>query len=218
MKRLVLLGGGLQVVLSILFTTVIAYVLGRSVRQSIFLFSLRYQAPPSCSKPTSIAQIDAPHGRAAVGILLFQDLSIVPMMLMIPILSGRNASSTSQIVMTFVTALVAIAAIILATHKVVPFLLHHIVRLRSPEVFIISVVLIGLGTSFLTAQFGLSLAPVRSSRAWSFPNRNTAIRSSPTFCRFVTSSTVCSSSRSGCFYRSGRSRQTFWSSSFWWAG
>jgi CPA2 family monovalent cation:H+ antiporter-2 len=160
MKRLVLLGGSLQVVLSVLFVTAIAYGLGRSVRQSIFFGFLFALSSTAIVLKTYIdrAEVDAPHGRAAVGILLFQDLSIVPMMLMIPILSGRNASSTSQIVTTFVTAIIAIAIIILATRRIVPYLLHHIVRLRSPEVFIISVVLICLGTSFLTAQFGLSLA------------------------------------------------------------
>ena len=160
MKRLVLLGGTLQVVLSILFVTAIAYGLGRSVRQSIFFGFLFALSSTAIVLKTYIdrAEVDAPHGRAATGILLFQDLSIVPMMLMIPVLSGQNGNSTSQIVTTFATALIAIGVIILATRKVVPYMLHHIVRLRSPEVFIISVVLICLGTSFLTAQFGLSLA------------------------------------------------------------
>jgi monovalent cation:H+ antiporter-2, CPA2 family len=160
MKRLVLLGGTLQVVVSILLMTAIAYGLGRPATQSIFFGFLFALSSTAIVLKTYIdrAEIDAPHGRAAVGILLFQDLSIVPMMLMIPILSGRNASSTSQIVITFVTAVVAVAVIYLATRRIVPYLLQHIVRLRSPEVFIISVVLICLGTSFLTAQFGLSLA------------------------------------------------------------
>src|SRR6185312_14650497 len=160
MKRLVLLGGTLQVVLSILVITLITYALGRPVTLAIFFGFLFALSSTAIVLKTYIdrAEIDAPHGRAATGILLLQDLSIVPMMLMIPVLSGRNASSRSQIVVTFVTALVAIAVIILATRKIVPYLLHHIVRLRSPEVFIISVVLICLGTSFVTAQFGLSLA------------------------------------------------------------
>ena len=160
MKRLVLLGGTLQVVVSILATTVIAYGLGRPVSQSIFFGFLFALSSTAIVLKTYIdrAEVDAPHGRAAVGILLFQDLSIVPMMLLVPILSGRNASSSSQIAITFATAIVAIAVIYLATRRLVPYLLHHIVRLRSPEVFISSVVLICLGTSFLTAQFGLSLA------------------------------------------------------------
>jgi monovalent cation:H+ antiporter-2, CPA2 family len=160
MRRLVLLGGSLQVVLSLLLVTAIAYGLGRPITQSIFFGFLFALSSTAIVLKTYIdrAEVDAPHGRAATGILLFQDLSIVPMMLMIPILSGRNAGSTSQIAITFVMALIAIAVIILATRKAIPYLLHHIVRLRSPEVFIISVVLICLGTSFLTAQFGLSLA------------------------------------------------------------
>lgn len=160
MKRLVFVGGVLQVVLSVLFATVIAFVLGRPLRQSIFFGCLFALSSTAIVLKTYIdrAEVDAPHGRAAVGILLFQDLSIVPMMLMIPILSGRNASSPLRIALTFGTAVVAIVAIIFATRKVVPFLLQHIVRLRSPEVFIISIVLICLGTSWLTAQVGLSLS------------------------------------------------------------
>jgi CPA2 family monovalent cation:H+ antiporter-2 len=160
MKRLVLLGGTLQVVISILAVTVIAYGFGRPVTQAIFFGFLFALSSTAIVLKTYIdrAEVDAPHGRAAVGILLFQDLSIVPMMLLIPILSGRNAGSTSQIAITFATAIVAIALIYLATRRVVPYMLHHIVRLRSPEVFISSVVLICFGTSFLTAQFGLSLA------------------------------------------------------------
>lgn len=160
MKRLVLLGGTLQVVISILAVTAIAYGFGRPVSQAIFFGFLFALSSTAIVLKTYIdrAEVDAPHGRAAVGILLFQDLSIVPMMLLIPILSGRNAGSTSQILITFATAIVAIAVIYLATRRVVPYMLHHIVRLRSPEVFISSVVLICFGTSFLTAQFGLSLA------------------------------------------------------------
>lgn len=160
MKRLVLLGGTLQVLLSILVVAGIAYALGRAISQSIFFGFLYALSSTAIVLKTYIdrAEVDAPHGRAAVGILLFQDLSIVPMMLLIPILSGRNAGSTSQIVSTLATAIIAIAVIYLATRRVIPYMLHHIVRLRSPEVFITSVVLICFGTSFLIAQFGLSLA------------------------------------------------------------
>ena len=160
MKRLVLLGGGLQVVATVLFATLIAYARGRAVNQAIFFGFLIALSSTAIVLKTYIdrAEIDAPHGRAGVGILLFQDLSIVPMMLMVPVLSGRDGSSPGRIVMTFATALVAVGIIILATRKIVPFLLQHIVRLRSPEVFIISIVLLCLGTSWLTAQFGLSLA------------------------------------------------------------
>lgn len=160
MRRLVLLGGGLQVILTTLLVTGIVYLLGRPVNEAVFfgfLFALSSTAIVLKSY-IDRAEIDAPHGRAGVGILLFQDLSIVPMMLMIPILSGREGTSAARITLTLGIAVAAIAIIIFAARTVVPYLLYHIVRLRSSEVFIISVVLLSLGTSWLTSQAGLSLA------------------------------------------------------------
>ena len=160
MKRLVLLGGGLQVTFTVLAVMAIAYVLGRPFNQAIFfgfLFALSSTAIVLKSY-IDRAEIDAPHGRAGVGILLFQDLSIVPMMLMVPILSGTGGVSVGKISITLGIALATIAAIIFTARTVVPGLLYQIVRLRSPELFIISVVLLSLGTSWLTSQVGLSLA------------------------------------------------------------
>ena len=160
MRRLVLLGGGLQVILTTLLVTGIANLLGRPLNEAVFfgfLFALSSTAIVLKSY-IDRAEIDAPHGRAGVGILLFQDLSIVPMMLMIPILSGREGTSAAKIAFTLGIAVAAIGIIIFAARTIVPYLLYHIVRLRSPEVFIISVVLMSLGTSWLTLQAGLSLA------------------------------------------------------------
>ena len=159
MKRLVLLGGGLQVVLTTLLVTAIANLLGRPLYEAVFfgfLFALSSTAIVLKSY-IDRAEIDAPHGRAGVGILLFQDLSIVPMMLMIPLLSGEG-TSVARIALTLGIAVAAIGIIVFAARTIVPYLLYHIVRLRSPEVFIISVVLLSLGTSWLTLQAGLSLA------------------------------------------------------------
>lgn len=159
MKRQVLLGGALQVFLTIVLVLVIARLLGRPFSQAIFFGFLFALSSTAIVLKTYVdrAEIDAPHGRAAVGILLFQDLSIVPMMLMVPILGG-DGTDPARIALTLGIAIAAIAIIIFTTRVVVPYVLFHIVRLRSPEVFIISVVLLSLGTSWITAQFGLSLA------------------------------------------------------------
>jgi CPA2 family monovalent cation:H+ antiporter-2 len=160
MYRLFLLGGGIQVTLTTVLTTLLAYSLGRPIQQAIFfgfLFALSSTAIVLKSY-IDRAEIDSPHGRAGVGILLFQDFSIVPMMLMIPVLGGSRAGSPARIILTLLVAVAAIAVIILMARIIVPYLLHHIVRLRSSEVFIISIVVLSLGTSWLTAQFGLSLA------------------------------------------------------------
>ncbi|HKY05580.1 MAG TPA: cation:proton antiporter, partial [Blastocatellia bacterium] len=160
MKRLVVWGGGLQVTLTVLLTAGAAYLAGRPVNQAIFFGFLLALSSTAIVLKTYMdrAEIDTPHGRPAVGILLFQDLCIVPMMLLVPILSGKEGSSVFNIILTLGSALLAVAAIIFAARFVVPRALYHIVRLRSPEIFIIFIVLVSLGTSWLTAQFGLSLA------------------------------------------------------------
>src|SRR5688572_648466 len=142
MKRLVLAGGGAQVAATTLLVTAVAYLWGRPVNQAIFfgfLFALSSTAIVLKSY-IDRAEVDAPHGRAGVGILLFQDLSIVLMMLLVPVLGGREGTSAARVALTLGAALAAVAAVILAARKVVPFLLHHIVRLRSPDLFIIFVV------------------------------------------------------------------------------
>lgn len=160
MKRMVFLGGGLQVTLTTLLATGLAYLLGRPLNQAVFFGFLFALSSTAIVLKTYIdrAEVDSPHGRAGVGILLFQDLSIVPMMLLIPVLGGTQGSSPWRIALTLLIAAAAIGAIILTARIIVPRLLHHIVRLRSSELFIISVVVLSLGTSWLTSQFGLSLA------------------------------------------------------------
>ncbi|MFY9570192.1 MAG: cation:proton antiporter [Blastocatellia bacterium] len=160
MKRLVLWGGGLQVVLTTLLIIGVTYLLGRPLSQQIFFGFLFTLSSTAIVLKTYMdrGEMDTPHGKAAVGILLFQDLCIVPMMLMVPILSGKEGSSAVHIALTLGGALLAIVIIIVAARIIVPRALHSIVRLRSSEVFIIFVVLVTLGTSWLTAQFGLSLA------------------------------------------------------------
>jgi CPA2 family monovalent cation:H+ antiporter-2 len=160
MRRLVLWGGGLQVVLTTLLIIGVTHLLGRTPSQQIFFGFLFTLSSTAIVLKTYFdrAEIDTPHGKAAVGILLFQDLCIVPMMLFAPILSGKEGSSPVNIGLTLGAALVAIVAIIVAARILVPRVLHYIVRLRSSEVFIIFIVLVTMGTSWVTAQFGLSLA------------------------------------------------------------
>ena len=99
--------------------------------------------------------MNAPHGRAGVGILLFQDISIVLMMLLVPILGGKDATSFGAIALSLGTSLLALVVIVIAAWFFVPILLKHVVNLRSPEVFLLTVVLLSLGTAWITSQFGL---------------------------------------------------------------
>ena len=160
MKKLVLLGGGLQVLLTVGSSALIAILLGRSSGQAIF-FGFLIALSSTAIVLKSYAErneVDAPHGRAAVGILLFQDISIVLMLLLIPILGGDDIVSTTKILLDLGRSLLALILLILFAWLIVPRFLKLVAQIRSPEAFLLTVVLVCLGMSWVTSHFGLSLA------------------------------------------------------------
>ncbi len=160
MKRLVLVGGGLQVVLTIAAVTIVAILFGREMNQAVF-FGFLVALSSTAIVLKSYAdrkETDAPHGRAGVGILLFQDISIVLMMLLVPVLGGKDAASFGAVAVKLGGSLLGLTVIVVGAWFLVPLMLKQIVGLKSPEVLLLLVVLLCLGISFVTAQFGLSLA------------------------------------------------------------
>ncbi|MEJ2181922.1 MAG: cation:proton antiporter [Nitrospirota bacterium] len=158
-KRTVLLGGGGQVLLTILAVTGLSYFLTRDVRLSLFLGFLTALSSTAIVLKVLLeaGETDAPHGKQMVGVLIFQDLCVVPLMLLVPALSGEGVD-LAALVLTFAKALGIIALVLLASRWVVPVFLHNVVHTRSRELFLISVIVICLGTALLTSRFGLSLA------------------------------------------------------------
>ena len=101
---------------------------------------------------------DSLHGQATVAILIFQDLAMVPMMLVTPILATQSGSAAGGVVLTLVKALLVVGLIVTAAWYLVPLLLQHIVRSRSRELFLLSIIVLCLGIAWLTSLGGLSLA------------------------------------------------------------
>ncbi len=100
--------------ITVLVVTALVYLLGRPPGQAAFfgfLFALSSTAIVLKTYMDRL-EIDSPHGKAGVGILLFQDLCIVPMMLLVPVLSGREGSSISNIAIRLGTAVGVITGII----------------------------------------------------------------------------------------------------------
>ncbi|MEZ5426242.1 MAG: cation:proton antiporter [Pyrinomonadaceae bacterium] len=161
MKRLVLIGGGLQVGLTVAATAAVSVLFGRELKQGLF-FGFLVALSSTAIVLKSYAErneTDAPHGRAGVGVLLFQDISIVLMMLLVPVLGGgEDASSAGAVAVSLGASILALVIIVAAAYFLIPVLLGRIVRLKSPEVFLLTVVFLGLGTAWITSQFGLSLA------------------------------------------------------------
>ena len=101
---------------------------------------------------------DSIHGRATIGILIFQDLAVVPMMLLTPILASQTESSWGSILYTLGKSVVVVGLVIAAARYLVPKLLEHIVRSRSRELFLLTIIVLCLGIAWLTSLGGLSLA------------------------------------------------------------
>ena len=161
MKRLVLLGGGLQVVVTTAVVAGIFSLLGRPIQQSIFFGFLIALSSTAIVLKSYVDrnEIDAPHGRSGVGILLFQDISIVFMLLAIPLLGrGEDSVSFARVAIDLGSSLLALVLIVLGAWFFLPKFLNKVVSLKSPEVFLLTIVLFGLGMSWVTAHFGMSLA------------------------------------------------------------
>lgn len=110
-------------------------------------------------------QVDSPHGRAATGVAVFQDLLVIPMMLLTPYLAGRMTEAGVSPGWTLVEPLLAlgqaflvIAVVLVVALWLVPRLLTRLTEMDSREVFIIALFFICLGTAWLTSEVGLSLA------------------------------------------------------------
>lgn len=160
MKRLVMIGGGLQVILTIAFTTVVSQFFGRPIGQSVFFGFLVALSSTAIVIKSYVDrnEIDAPHGRSGVGILLFQDISVVFMLLMVPLLGGQDIVSFTAIFLDLGSSLLALVVIVAAAWFILPRLLKAMTGLRSPELFILTIVLVCLGMSWVTSHFGMSLA------------------------------------------------------------
>jgi len=160
-KHLVLWGGGLQVVLTIVVVALLGLALDFSWQQSTFFgFLVSLSSTAILMKLLMDAgEMDTPHGQTCLGILIFQDLCVVPLMLFTPFLGGAG-NGLSGILMVSGKALVVVVVVVahFSARFAVPWIFNQVVKARSRELFILTIIFVGFGTAFLTAQVGLSLA------------------------------------------------------------
>jgi CPA2 family monovalent cation:H+ antiporter-2 len=102
-------------------------------------------------------EMDAPHGKTTLGILIFQDLCVVPLMLVTPLLAG-NGQGPGGVLLILLKAVAVVVVAHYGARYLVPWILRQVVNARSRELFILTVIFIGFGTAWLTAEAGLSLA------------------------------------------------------------
>ena len=160
--RQVALGGALQVSLTVLAAALIARAVGQSWPHSIFygfVFALSSTAIVLRAL-TDRRELDAPHGRFIVGTLIFQDLCVVPMVLIVPYLTSQAdlTQAAGLVSLALGKAALVIVTTVLLARVVVPKLLDWVDASRSREIFLLAVLALCIGTAWLTSLAGLSLA------------------------------------------------------------
>lgn len=159
-KKTVFIGGFLQVGLTVLIAAATYYFFGAKWNEAVFvgfLFSLS-----STAIVLKVLQdrneISTAHGRNALAILIFQDIIVVPMMLVTPIMSGDSTDVTGSIISLLIKSLIVVGITIILARYIVPRLMHMIAKTRSKELFLLTTITICFAVAFLTSEAGLSLA------------------------------------------------------------
>lgn len=156
MGRHVLGAGVLQVAVTIAAVAALAYASGARPEEALVLgFVVSLSSTAVVMRLLAArGETAGPAGRATVGILIFQDLCVVPMMLVISALTGEQRDPWQGVA----TTLAIFVALLAAARMLIPRLLEFAARARSHELFVFTVGLIILGTAWLSGQAGLSLS------------------------------------------------------------
>jgi monovalent cation:H+ antiporter-2, CPA2 family len=103
-------------------------------------------------------ELAARFGRIAVAVLLFQDLAVIPLLTLLPLVACEQTSLATALGLAFIKAVIALALVVTVGQLIVRPAYRFIASLRLPELFAATTLFIVLGTGWLTAQFGMSMA------------------------------------------------------------
>ena len=159
-RRLIFVGGGLQVGVTTALVTGLLRMLKIDWRASLFtglLVALSSTAIVlKLLESRGETRTDA--GQLSVGMLIFQDLAVVGMVIAVPLLGGGGEESGTEQLLSLAGAVVLVAVVLAVARRLVPKLLEALARTCSQEVFLLGVIAICLGTAFVTGFAGVSLS------------------------------------------------------------
>lgn len=159
-KKAVFVGGTFQVVVTIIVFTVIAVLMGYELPEATFIGFIF--ALSSTAIVLKILQgkgeINSPHGKIILAVLIFQDIIVVPMMLFTPILAGTSGDLVTTILTLLGKTILVVVLVIVAARYIFPRLLFEVAKTRSRELFILTIMVSCFAIAWLTSSIGLSLA------------------------------------------------------------
>ncbi len=159
-RRAALVGGGIQIPLTVVLGTLGGLAASWSIEAALLLggaFAIS-SSIVALKLLLGRGEADSPQARVALGLGVVQDLSLVPMLALLPVLAGEGGNLALSLLRSLGIAAAALAAVILLGTRLVPPLLFAVARTGSRELFLLTVVLIALGTAVASHEAGLSLA------------------------------------------------------------
>ena len=159
-RRPFFVGGPVQAVATTAVTALLAMAFGAQPARAIFFgFLVTLSSTAVVLKLYAERQeLDAPQGKLVLGVLLFQDFLIVPMIVLAPVLAGRVEASAGAIGLRFGGGVLAVGTVFLVARYLMPRLLYRLVRTRIRELFVLGALAVCLGAAWLTETLGFSLA------------------------------------------------------------
>ncbi len=161
MRRMVFGLGASQVLLSVMLAAVVVWLFGVPVRVAIVIGGVLSLSSTAIALKQLVEQVEqhSRHGWAAIGVLLFQDLAVVPFLIGIPVLAGvQTHSATVALAWALLKGAAVLLAILLVGPAILRPLFHRVALARSREFFMLTVLLVTLASAWLTHRSGLSLA------------------------------------------------------------
>ncbi|MDD7297116.1 cation:proton antiporter [Helicobacter bilis] len=161
MKQEVLVFGGLQIGISIAFFYVVCfYFLGFNFSTSIIISSAVSLSSTAIVLKflNESAQTKTPYGMASVGILIFQDIAVIPILLMIKLLSDKDSHLSALLLTTLISAIIVLIVLFLPGRIMAKLFLRFSANMKTDEIFVGAVFLIVLGAAYISKSFGFSLA------------------------------------------------------------
>ena len=159
--KAVAFGGSLQVGITTAATLGILVIAGQSVERGVvFGLAVALSSTVVVLRVLTVrAELDAPHGRFIVGALIFQDLLVIPLTLLVPVLArGDGGGIVLEAGWALLRATLAVGALLLVARFVIPRIFRAVDATRTREVFLLTVISIALGSAWLMSQLGLSVA------------------------------------------------------------
>lgn len=159
-KRQALVGGSLQVGLTVLAGFGLSRLAGLDAPSSLMLgFLLSMTSTVIIGKMMQEKnETNSPHGQMVMGITIFHDMVSIPMMLVIPLLAGGSNAIADEIGLLLLKSFFVIVLTIVGARWLIPKIFFRIALTREREIFLLAIIFIALGVAWLTSAIGLSLA------------------------------------------------------------